>query len=111
MPEQSNTAVACPECGNIYDEEIADGCPLCGYGSVDDGLVKRDGTYGGHKEVVRRLVEADGPVRMGELFQQYQDEVDDPRSLRTVRDYLSELNVEGQLEARGKNSGRRYAPA
>lgn len=109
--EQPNTAVTCPECGNIYDEEVANGCPVCGYGSVDDGQVKRDGSYGGHKEVVRRIVEADGPMSMGDLFRQYQDEVDDPRSIRTVRDYLTELHLEGELEARGEKRGRRYAPA
>lgn len=101
-------AVACDSCGNIYDETIADGCPVCGFGSVERGEIARDGTYGGQKEKVRALVDELGPIQMQDLYDVYKREVDDPRAVRTVRRYLRELHREDAIDALGEKKGRRY---
>lgn len=104
-------AVACPECGNIYDPTIARGCPLCGYNSPESGEMPRGGTYGGHKELVASIVDEHGPASMADIYQRYEDRVDDPRTRRTVRWYLQQLDREGEIDARGDKRGRDYAPA
>lgn len=108
IDQTKHESASCDSCGNIYDEMIADGCPVCGYGKVERGEIARDGTYGGHKEQVRELVDELGPIRMCDLYDVYERESENPRAVRTVRRYLRELHVEGDIDALGEKKGRRY---
>ncbi|RKD86267.1 Cdc6/Cdc18 family protein [Halopiger aswanensis] len=62
-----------------------------------------------HQQVVYNIVRDDGPLAPGEIHERYVDEVDDPRTKRTVRAYLSKMAQYNLLEAEGTSRDREYS--
>jgi orc1/cdc6 family replication initiation protein len=62
-----------------------------------------------HQRVVYDIIRTDGPLSPGELHDRYSQEVEEPRSKRTVRSYLSKLTQYNLLEAEGESRDREYA--
>jgi orc1/cdc6 family replication initiation protein len=64
-----------------------------------------------HQQVVYEIVRDHGPLGPKEIRERYADEVDDPRTLRTVRTYLSKMAQYNLLEAEGTSRDREYSVA
>ncbi|MEF8881116.1 MAG: Cdc6/Cdc18 family protein [Halapricum sp.] len=62
-----------------------------------------------HQRVVYNVVRDCGPLGPGEIHDCYTDEVDDPRTKRTVRTYLSKMVQYNLLEAEGTSRDREYS--
>jgi Cdc6-like AAA superfamily ATPase len=62
-----------------------------------------------HQRVVYDIVREYGPLGPSEIHDHYTDEVDDPRTKRTVRSYLSKMAQYNLLEAEGTSRDREYA--
>ncbi|SEO74659.1 ORC complex protein Cdc6/Orc1 [Halorientalis persicus] len=62
-----------------------------------------------HQRVVYDIVREHGPLGPSEIHDHYTDEVDDPRTKRTVRSYLSKMAQYNLLEAKGTSRDREYA--
>jgi Cdc6-like AAA superfamily ATPase len=62
-----------------------------------------------HQRVVYDVVREHGPVGPAEIHERYTDEVDDPRTKRTVRTYLSKMEQYNLLEAAGTSRDREYS--
>jgi len=61
-----------------------------------------------HQRVVYDLIEDHGPAGPSEIYDQYTDEVEDPRTKRTVRNYLSKMTQYNLLTADGTSRDRQY---
>jgi len=64
-----------------------------------------------HQRAVYDIVRDHGPVRPSEIHDRYTEEVDDPRTKRTVRTYLSKMEQYNLLEAEGTSRDREYSLA
>ncbi len=62
-----------------------------------------------HQRVVYDIVRDHGPVGPSEIHERYAAEVDDPRTKRTVRTYLSKMVQYNLLEAEGTSRDREYS--
>ena len=62
-----------------------------------------------HQRVVYDIVRDHGPLGPSEIHQRYTEEVDDPRTKRTVRTYLSKMAQYNLLEAEGTSRDREYS--
>ncbi|SFC70167.1 ORC complex protein Cdc6/Orc1 [Halobiforma haloterrestris] len=62
-----------------------------------------------HQRVVYDIVRDHGPLSPNEIHDRYTDEVDDPRTKRTVRTYLSKMAQYNLLEAEGTSRDREYS--
>jgi orc1/cdc6 family replication initiation protein len=62
-----------------------------------------------HQRVVYDIVRAHGPLGPSEIHDRYTEEVDDPRTKRTVRTYLSKMAQYNLLEAEGTSRDRAYS--
>ena len=62
-----------------------------------------------HQRVVYDIVSDHGPLGPSEIYDHYTKEVDDPRTKRTVRSYLSKMAQYNLLEAEGTSRDREYA--
>ena len=49
-------------------------------------------------------------ISPGELYDQYCEQVEDPKTKRTIRNYLQKLTQYDLITARGQRRGRRYLP-
>lgn len=54
------------------------------------------------------LISSVGEIPAGQLYDRYAEKIDEPKTKRTVRNYLTELEEEGMIESVGKKRGRRY---
>ena len=61
-----------------------------------------------HQRTVYEIVKRDGPLEPSEIFERYEQEVDSPRTKRTVRNYLSKMAQYNILEATGTTRSRIY---
>ena len=61
-----------------------------------------------HQRVLYDLIAAAGEIEPGELYAAYEDEVEDPRTTRTLRNYLSKMVHYDLVEAVGAKRGRTY---
>jgi orc1/cdc6 family replication initiation protein len=61
-----------------------------------------------HQRIVYDIIKDDGPLSPTEIHDQYVDEVEDPRTKRTVRTYLSKMSQYNLLEADGTSRDRQY---
>jgi hypothetical protein len=61
-----------------------------------------------HLEVVRKIVVRFGPISAGDIYEKYANQVEDPRTRRTLRNYLQELMNRGEVTGSGKARGRVY---
>jgi len=62
-----------------------------------------------HQRVVYGIVREHGPLGPGEIHERYTAEVDDARTKRTVRTYLSKMTQYNLLEAEGTSRDRQYS--
>jgi orc1/cdc6 family replication initiation protein len=62
-----------------------------------------------HQRVVYDIVREHGPVGPSEIHERYSEDVDDPRTKRTVRTYLSKMEQYNLLEAEGTSRDREYS--
>ena len=62
-----------------------------------------------HQRVVYDIVREHGPVGPSEIHERYTEEVDDPRTKRTIRTYLSKMEQYNLLEAEGTSRDREYS--
>lgn len=56
-------------------------------------------------DVVRKA----GEIEPGDLYERYEKRVENPRSKRTVRKYMGDLDDRGLVNSTGERRGRRYA--
>ncbi len=61
-----------------------------------------------HQRVVYDILVEDGPLSPQELYAQYQSAVDDPRTKRTLTNYLGKLAQYNLVEAEGRGPSRAY---
>lgn len=61
-----------------------------------------------HQRTLYRVIEERGPIAPKDLSREYQDRVERPRSDRTIRNYLSELERRNLVLAEGRTRDRRY---
>ncbi|MFD1513667.1 Cdc6/Cdc18 family protein [Halomarina rubra] len=61
-----------------------------------------------HQRVLYDLLDEHGRQHAGELYERYREAVDDPRTKRTVRNYLSKLVQYDLVVAEGENRARTY---
>ncbi|MDL0138686.1 orc1/cdc6 family replication initiation protein [Halobacterium salinarum] len=62
-----------------------------------------------HQRIVYDVVREHGPLGPSEIYEYYQQNVDDPRTKRTVRTYLSKMTQYNVLEAEGTSRDREYS--
>lgn len=62
-----------------------------------------------HQQVIYSIVQENEELSSSELYDIYRDRVDDPKSDRQVRNYLSKLQHYNLIEAEGKKRWRRYS--
>jgi orc1/cdc6 family replication initiation protein len=62
-----------------------------------------------HQQVVYDIVRDHGPLGPSEIHDRYTEAVDDPRTKRTVRTYLSKMAQYNLLEAEGTSRDREYS--
>jgi len=62
-----------------------------------------------HQQSVYEIVHEDGPLGPGTIHERYRDAVDDPRTKRTIRTYLSKMVQYNLLEAEGTSRDRQYS--
>jgi len=61
-----------------------------------------------HQRTLYEVIEECGEVDPGELYGQYRERVDEPKTRRTVRNYLSKMVQYDLVVASGENRGRTY---
>jgi orc1/cdc6 family replication initiation protein len=61
-----------------------------------------------HQQVVYEIVMEAGEISPSDLYAKYRERVDDPKSDRTVRNYLTKLERYNLIQAVGENRGRTY---
>jgi orc1/cdc6 family replication initiation protein len=61
-----------------------------------------------HQRVVYDLIDDHGPIGPSEIYDRYTEQVDDPRTKRTVRNYLSKMSQYNLLTADGTSRDRQY---
>jgi Cdc6-like AAA superfamily ATPase len=61
-----------------------------------------------HQRIVYDIIKEDGPLSPTAIYEQYVGEVDEPRTKRTVRTYLSKMSQYNLLTADGTSRDRRY---
>ncbi len=62
-----------------------------------------------HQRAVYDIVREYGPLGPSEIYERYTKAVDDPRTKRTVRTYLSKMEQYNLLEAEGTSRDREYS--
>jgi len=62
-----------------------------------------------HQRVVYDIVREHGPIGPSEIHERYTEDVDDPRTKRTIRTYLSKMEQYNLLEAEGTSRDREYS--
>ncbi|MGM0605020.1 MAG: Cdc6/Cdc18 family protein [Halobacteriota archaeon] len=60
------------------------------------------------QRAVYDVIDESGPISPGELYDAYRARVDDPRTDRTVRNYLSKMRQYDLIESRGESRDREY---
>lgn len=63
-----------------------------------------------HQQVLYDIIVASGEIKAGELYDEYQKTVDDPRTQRTMRTYLQKLEQYNLITSHGATKGRTYTP-
>lgn len=63
-----------------------------------------------HQQVVYEIIADRERITPSELYTAYRERVDDPKTDRTVRNYLQKLEQYNLISAKGENRGRIYHP-
>lgn len=62
-----------------------------------------------HQEILYDIINEEGEIEPGELYERYRDEADDPRSDRMLRKYLNKMVHYNLIESEGEGRWRRYS--
>lgn len=62
----------------------------------------------GHQLLLYRIIEEQGAVGPGEIYEQYEAESDDPMTKRTIRNYLSKMEHYRLIESSGRSRSKAY---
>ncbi len=60
-----------------------------------------------HQKTVYDVLDEDGPLPPGELYQRYEETVEEPRTERTVRKYVNKMEHYNLVESDGERKGKR----
>lgn len=60
------------------------------------------------QQVLYEIIRAHGEITPGELYEQYRDRVENPKSDRTLRNYLNKMEHYNLIEVEGEKRGRTY---
>jgi Cdc6-like AAA superfamily ATPase len=63
-----------------------------------------------HQQALYDIITNTGEITPGDLYERYCAAVSDPKTRRTVRNYLSKLSEYNLIAAHGANRGRSYQP-
>jgi orc1/cdc6 family replication initiation protein len=63
-----------------------------------------------HQRALYDILQEEGELSPGDLYDRYAERVDDPKTRRTVRNYLSKMDHYRLVVAEGKNRARTYRP-
>jgi Cdc6-like AAA superfamily ATPase len=61
-----------------------------------------------HQRALYEIIEQDAGISPNELYRRYEERVDDPRTDRTVRNYLRKMQHYGLIEAHGSSTRSSY---
>ncbi len=61
-----------------------------------------------HQRTVYEIIREQGPLGPAEIHERYTQKVDEPRTKRTIRTYLSKMTQYNLLEAKGTSRDRKY---
>lgn len=61
-----------------------------------------------HQTVVYEIIQETGKVTPRELYSEYQERVDDPKTKRTLGNYLDKMRHYNLIGANGETKGRTY---
>jgi orc1/cdc6 family replication initiation protein len=61
-----------------------------------------------HQKSVYNLLQEEDNLKMSELYSLYQEEVDNPKTKRTLRRYLNKMEAYELISSRGEKSGKIY---
>ena len=61
-----------------------------------------------HQQELYEIITTHGDIAPGELYDQYCERVDEPKTKRTVRNYLTKMCQYNLIAAEGQNRGRTY---
>ncbi|MFB6132476.1 MAG: Cdc6/Cdc18 family protein [Halanaeroarchaeum sp.] len=61
-----------------------------------------------HQRVLYDVIAAEEPIAPGDLYEAYEAEVEDPRTRRTLRTYLTKMEQYSLIVSEGSAQGRRY---
>lgn len=62
------------------------------------------------QRILYEIIQDTDSISMGNLYEQYEGEVANPKTKRMVRNYLQKLTHYNLIEAIGKDRGRQYRP-
>lgn len=63
----------------------------------------------GHQKVLYDIIEEEETVSPGDLYEEYREEVDEPKVERTLRKYLNKMTHYNVIESDGEGRWRRYS--
>lgn len=61
-----------------------------------------------HQKKVYQILQEEGEMSMGDLFDKYQTQIDEPRSKRTLRRYLNKMKAYNVIKVKGEKRGKTY---
>jgi cell division control protein 6 len=61
------------------------------------------------QQEVYSILQEEGSMQMSDLYEAYQEEVDEPKTRRTLRRYLNKMEAYELIEAKGEKSGKVYS--
>ncbi|MFQ3275500.1 MAG: orc1/cdc6 family replication initiation protein [Candidatus Nanohaloarchaea archaeon] len=61
-----------------------------------------------HQRVLYDIIEEEGEIKPGELYEQYEEEVEEPKVKRTLRKYLSKMDHYRLIDSEGEGRWRKY---
>ncbi|ELY58934.1 Cdc6/Cdc18 family protein [Natronolimnohabitans innermongolicus] len=91
---------------SITDDVLADAIPDARTAirrKTVEGLIE-------HQRVLYDVIAETGEIEPGELYETYERRVDNPKTKRTLRNYLTKMVHYDLIEAVGKRRGRTYRP-
>jgi len=64
-----------------------------------------------HQQTLYEIIVDNAEITGGDLYEKYQRQVDEPKTKRTMRNYLTKLEQYGLIVSDGRTKGRSYRPA
>lgn len=94
-----------------YDDQITDEVIEAAKPQARAERHKKDlETLTPHQRTLYEIIEEHGEIAPSELYEEYRDRVDDPKTDRMVRNYLSKMAQYDIIQAEGTSRDRTYRP-